>query len=546
VNVRQNWRVVLLVVFIVLSSVALFAPTGDSAPESAPANQLPAAQQGPNASNDTTNVTVTETVQTADGPTNLKFGLELSGGTRIRAPLVGMTAENVDVPTENVSSVERRLAAQLGVSELDVEVRPQGSTVEVFSENVTAEQFAAALQAEGYEVTTENVRDGVTDQTLETAVEVLDRKIGGAGSLQGGDAAIVRSGDRAFVLVEVPGATRAEVLDLIGDRGQVVVVAHFPGENGTYRNVPLFTQEDLTPGQVQEDPQTGEPVVPTTLTQEAAENLTNAMVQFGFTEEGVEACRPDLPSDQDGYCLYTVRGGGVVDGEIQGEIVYSAGIERGLAQLFANGDFVQDPTYVTSAPNDSAAQQLRLDLQAGALPAELDIDSGTTYYLQPSLATEFKTFSVLAGLAAMFAVAGVVFTRYRQPGVALPMVLTAASEVYILLGFAAAVGLALDLSHIAGFIAVIGTGVDDLVIIADEILQSGDVKTGRVFQSRFRKAFWVIGAAAATTIIALSPLAVLSLGDLQGFAIVTIVGVLVGVLVTRPAYGDILRNVVLD
>jgi preprotein translocase subunit SecD len=56
----------------------------------------------------------------------------------------------------------------------------------------------------------------------------------------------------------------------------------------------------------------------------------------------------------------------------------------------------------------------------------------------------------------------------------------------------------------------------------------------------------VIGAAAATTIIAMSPLAVLSLGDLQGFAIVTIVGVLLGVLVTRPAYGDILRNVVLE
>jgi preprotein translocase subunit SecD len=123
---------------------------------------------------------------------------------------------------------------------------------------------------------------------------------------------------------------------------------------------------------------------------------------------------------------------------------------------------------------------------------------------------------------------------------------TAAAEVFILLGFAAAVGLALDLSHIAGFIAVIGTGVDDLVIIADEILQRGEIKTGRVFQNRFRKAFWVIGAAAATTIIAMSPLAVLSLGDLQGFAIVTIVGVLIGVLITRPAYGNILRNLLLE
>jgi len=38
---------------------------------------------------------------------------------------------------------------------------------------------------------------------------------------------------------------------------------------------------------------------------------------------------------------------------------------------------------------------------------------------------------------------------------------------------------------------------------------------------------------------------VLSLGDLRGFAIVTIVGVLIGVLITRPAYGDILRILVL-
>jgi preprotein translocase subunit SecD len=34
---------------------------------------------------------------------------------------------------------------------------------------------------------------------------------------------------------------------------------------------------------------------------------------------------------------------------------------------------------------------------------------------------------------------------------------------------------------------------------------------------------------------------VLSLGDLRGFAIFTIIGVLVGVLITRPAYGEILR-----
>jgi preprotein translocase subunit SecD len=130
--------------------------------------------------------------------------------------------------------------------------------------------------------------------------------------------------------------------------------------------------------------------------------------------------------------------------------------------------------------------------------------------------------------------------------VAAPMVVTALSEVLILLGLAAAIGYPVDLAVIAGFIAVIGTGVDDLIIIADEVMAEGDVRSRRVFQSRFRRAFWVIGAAAATTIIAMGPLAVLSLGDLQGFAIFTILGVLVGVLITRPAYGDILRAISTD
>ena len=186
-------------------------------------------------------------------------------------------------------------------------------------------------------------------------------------------------------------------------------------------------------------------------------------------------------------------------------------------------------------------------MRTGALRTQLDIDNrGTTFFLLPSLAERFKPLSLVTGAAAVFAVALTVFARYRRPEVAAPMLLTAAAEVYILLGFAAAVSLPLDLSHIAGFIAVIGTGVDDLVIIADEVMQQGDVRTSRVFESRFKKAFWVIGAAAATTIVAMSPLAVLSLGDLQGFAIITIIGVLIGVLITRPAYGDILRILVLS
>jgi preprotein translocase subunit SecD len=371
--------------------------------------------------------------------------------------------------------------------------------------------------------------------------------------LSGGDAAIVTSatGGNSYIVVEVPGKTPQQVINLIGEQGTVLIVAHFPVQkNNTtvYRNVPLFTQEGIANIDAVQQQKRGA-AVPITLTKDGARNFSHAMRTFGFTSpQGIENCRyrPQSNSSNTGYCLYTVVNGEVVNGTItEGRIVSGASMGRGgLATIINNREFVKDPNFVITAGNLSEAQNLRLNLQAGALPTEPDI--GTATFIQPSLAEKFKTFSLVTGLIALVAVAGVVSFRYREPRVAIPMIVTAFSEVFILLGFSAAIGLALDLSHMAGFIAVIGTGVDDLVIIADEILQQGDVSTGRVFRSRFRKAFWVIGGAAATTIIAMLPLAALSLGDLRGFAIVTIVGVLVGVLITRPAYGDVLRNLVID
>jgi preprotein translocase subunit SecD len=228
---------------------------------------------------------------------------------------------------------------------------------------------------------------------------------------------------------------------------------------------------------------------------------------------------------------------------LDGEEVYNASVRSDLANDFETGAFVNDPTFVITANSMEEAHTLQVNLQAGALPAELVFQD--SYYVSPSFADRYKPLSLVTGIAAAIAVAVMVFLRYGEAKVAVPMVLTALSEVVILLGFAAVSGLALDLSHLAGFIAVIGTGVDDLVIIADEVMTE-EVSSSRVFQSRFRKALWVIGAAAATTIIAMSPLAVLSLGDLRGFALVTILGVLVGVIVTRPAYGDVLRRLLTD
>jgi preprotein translocase subunit SecD len=526
-NVRNRWRLVVLALLIVVSAAVIFVPgIGAGGGDAGPAN---------------------ETV-TNPGLTNIQFGLELSGGTRVRAPVVGTTAEGVNVTTDNQAAIQTTVAEELGVDVIDVQARPGLNTVEVFSKNVSDAEFRQALDAAG--ASPETIRQGVTAPTRETVVETLQSKINAAG-LSGGSVTQTQTAENEhYVIIEVPNENASAVRDLVSQRGVVRLVASFPAENATngstVREETVITKEDITSiGQPRT--RSGRAEVPIVLSEQGAAAFASDMQEYGFTKSEATTTPPGQPNGQlacdydnrpnETYCLLTVR---------DERVVYSASMSENLAQGMESGDFQKTGSFVITSTNMSEARQLQIDLQAGALPAPLDIeDRGTVYYLAPALASQFKLYSLVTGLVAVLAVSFVVYVRYTEPSVAAPMVVTALSEVVILLGFASAIGLPLDLSHIAGFIAVIGTGVDDLIIIADEVMTE-QVSSGRVFASRFRKALWVIGAAAVTTIIAMSPLAVLSLGDLRGFAIVTILGVLVGVLITRPAYGDILRALLTD
>jgi preprotein translocase subunit SecD len=477
--------------------------------------------------------------------TNLQYGLDLDGGTRLRAPPIGVHAAEVPIGADaDTTQIQRDLAQRLGVDVTDTNVFvPEGANsvhVEIYDESVTPEELGQALDALGYGVSGENLQSGVTDDTREEVVNTLQEKIN-RGGLSGGTVTETASGDQNFIIVEVPGATRPEVVDLVGDRGVVEVVAEVR-QSGNVSNTTVLTSEDFQNiGQTFRRQSDGSPAVQVTLTDEGARQFSQRLQQLGFTSGvGPGNCVRTAGGSQGGesYCLLTM---------LDGEIIQPNSLSPSFARSLNDGTWVRDPSFTIGAQSMGQAQNVKVSLQVGSLPTGLDIDDrGTAYFVSASLAQEFKFLALVTGLVAWLGVTGMVFWRYRQPRVALPMLFTAIAEVFILLGFAAYIGLPLDLSHIAGLIAVIGTGVDDLIIIADEILQEGKVATGRIFQNRFRKAFWVIGAAAATTIIAMSPLAILSLGDLQGFAIITIVGVLIGVLITRPAYGDILRNLVLS
>jgi preprotein translocase subunit SecD len=523
IDVRDNWRILMLVVLVVIAALALFGPLGAGGEET----NLDAENQ-------------------ISDPTNLKYGLDLSGGTRIRGQLEGLTAENVEgLSPSNQADVEATVAQQLGLDQINVDARPRASeggprTVEVFDGNVTSQEFADALGAAGLNVSPDQIRSGTTSETRSDAVDTISDRIDRTGLSGANVRTVSGAGGSDFIVVEVPGADRQEVLDLIGDPGRVQVVAGFPRQTGNGTELamePILTQGDFSDIQSAEVDTQG-PNVGVRLTDSAGERYANRMQEWGFTTDGVQLCNydPEAGPDPNQYCLYT---------EVDGEIRQGVGMGADLAQTINSGEFVDNPALRIEMGTIEEAEDVERDLQSGALPSELRIESEN--FISPSLAQSFKPLSLLTGLAAWTAVCIVVYIWYRDVRVAIPMLVTASSEVFLLLGFAAAIGMALDLSHIAGLIAVIGTGLDDLIIMADEILQRKEkVETGRIFQSRFRKAFWIIGMAAATTIVAMSPLFVLSLGQLRGFAIITIVGVLIGVVITRPAYGDVLRKLMLD
>lgn len=520
--IKKNWRILLLLIVVVAASVALFAP--QFGPETAPGEDASEAQQG---------------------ITNLQYGLDLAGGTRVRAPLLGHTATGVDFGGDQPTDVAQNVADELdGVPVRDVGANAEEGAIEVTDSSVTEEEFQAAMDASGY--TYEGVRSGVTQETRDVAENVIQGKINEAG-LSGGSVQQVQSiSGEYFMLVEVPGQDRSDVVDLLEERGTVQIDIAYPTDNGTDVQEAVLTQDDFDEiGTAAESERGPGAYVPVTVrntaddgSQSPAHEFQQAVVDRGFpsaySSNAAQCDYGENPDDVSNPCLLLT---------VNGEVVNSFGMDSDLAASMDRGTWADTGNFRLTTGEFESAQTISINLRAGALPAELDISGqGTSSTISATQGENFRTYSLITGILAVFAVAGMVFLRYREPRVALPMIVTALAEVYALLGFAALVSYPLELAVIAGFIAVVGTGVDDLVIIADEVMSEGDVNSRKVFDSRFRRAFWVIGAAAATTIIAMSPLMVLSLGDLSGFAIFTILGVLIGVLITRPAYGDILRR----
>lgn len=177
-------------------------------------------------------------------------------------------------------------------------------------------------------------------------------------------------------------------------------------------------------------------------------------------------------------------------------------------------------------------------LNGGALPVA--IIAGTPTTIPATLGQRFLYISGITGLIAVAFVSLFIVFRYRRIFLIAPILITTVMELFIIISIIGLVG-TIDLSAVAGMIAVVGTGVDAQIIITDEMLgEKGENASAKVVLGN---AFYIIWADAALLVIAMLPLFFsTSLVTVVGFSESTIIGALLGVLVTRPAYSAILSR----
>ncbi|MFH1306351.1 MAG: hypothetical protein ABIH83_01680 [Candidatus Micrarchaeota archaeon] len=297
--------------------------------------------------------------------------------------------------------------------------------------------------------------------------------------------------------------------------------------------IPLYIEEELNLQFDEED------ILPATnntkavISQDAPQELKEKLTSLGF--EVVEKTSEDM---QPSY-IPTNTALGFVINRWDAVGLKSSPI---LAPALAEG--VPSQSYVITGSAKGKGNEKLLDadysaretmsvLKGGALPVQISL--GSVQEVPAKLGQEVLRLSLIGLIFAVICISIMVAIRYRTPAVVLPIIFTSLSEIILLvtiIGF-----FSIDLAAMAGIIAAVGVSVDAQIIITDEILKR---REGQDVREKLDKAFNIIVTNATVAIIALAPLLLFSgLVEIIGFATVTVMGYILGVSVSRPAYGAV-------
>ena len=373
----------------------------------------------------------------------------------------------------------------------------------------------------------------LTDQDIKDIIDTMENRLNIYGLA---DVTIKSASDlegNKFIVVEIAGSTKEEIKNIIANQGKFEArIANKTVFEGGKKDITFVCRTDGTCSRIQACQSASDGYYcrfefEISLSPEAAERHAGITKDLAImpAPSGQRTLNETLDFYLDEQHVDTLQ----IDASLKGQKatrITISGSGKGSTQKEAVQDTINN------------RNKLQTILITGSLPTKLEIVKVDT--ISPSLGPAFINNALLIGLIATLGVALIIYLRYRSLKITIPVMVTVLSEIYIILGFAAIFKQNLDLIAIAAILAAVGTGVDDQIVITDEILfgSSGALK------QQIKKAFFVILSAYAATVAAMLPLLRAGAGLLTGFAIVTIVGVTIGVLITRPAFGAIVRTLI--
>lgn len=341
----------------------------------------------------------------------------------------------------------------------------------------------------------------ITNETMDSLIEVLDRRINGIGVAE---SVVQRTGTNR-VIIELPGVKDTkEAIKVIGKTA--LLEFRILDKDGNLGET-LLTGESLKKAQLGYG-QLGEPQINFELKPEGA-------IKFAkITRENI------------GNQLAIV-----LDGKVQTAPVIKSEIPGGSGSI--SGNYTAEE-----------AKKTAMLLNSGSLPIKATIIETRT--VGASLGDESIAASLVAAKVGILLIGIFMFIFYRIPGLVADLALMCFG--IITFGILKFIGATLTLPGIAGLILSAGMAVDANVIIFERVKE--ELRFGNAINSSIRlgfsKGFVAIFDSNITTLIITTILFVFGTGSVKGFAVTLTIGTLASmftaITVTR-VFMDLLVNV---
>ena len=329
------------------------------------------------------------------------------------------------------------------------------------------------------EAAPEKEGDVIDNETMNSLIEVLDRRINGIGVAE----SVVQKAGNNRVIIELPGISdTTEAINMIGKTA--LLEFKIMDENGNLGPT-LLTGGALKKAQV------------------GYGNLGEPQINFEMKPEGaIEFAR--ITRENVGKQLAIV-----LDGKVQTAPVIRTEIPGGTGSISGN--------YTVEEAKRTATL-----LNSGALPIKAEIVETRT--VGASLGDESIAASMVAGKVAMALIGIFMLVFYRFPGIVADIALVCFGIItFALLQF---IGATLNLPGIAGLILSAGMAVDANVIIFERIKEElgfGNTIRGAI-NAGFSKGFVAIFDSNLTTLIITGILFIFGTGPVKGFAVTLTIG----------------------